>query len=181
MNLIWRFIWTVLFSRFNATIEHTETCATTFRALPTDVDLLWHMNNGRYFSFMDLARINFMIRCGFFSKLRKNKIYPVIASEMIRFKKSINLWEQFTLTSQLMGWDHRFFYVKHKVINSANEICAIALIKARFLKSKEGAQDTAQVLHVIGIDTPSPALPDWIHTWNQADKTLYDHVTGSHT
>lgn len=181
MNLIWRFLWVILFSRFDRPVNFTEKSRTKFRVLPSDVDLLWHMNNGRYFSFMDLARINFMIRCGFFSKLRKQKFYPVIASEMIRFKKSVNLWDRFSITVKLTGWDHRFFYITHEVINSANELCAIALIKARFLTSKDGVQETAQALQVIGIDTPSPQLPDWVHTWNESDKVLHDLTVERHT
>ena len=36
------------------------------RVLPNDLDLLWHMNNGRYLSLMDQGRVDLMVRraCG---------------------------------------------------------------------------------------------------------------------
>lgn len=173
MNLIWRFIWAVLFSKYNRPANFKDETSTTFRVLPTDVDLLFHMNNGRYFSFMDLGRINFMIRCGFFKQLREHKIYPVIASEMMRFKKSIGIWKQFSLSTKLLGWDEKFFYLLQQFKNENDDIYAFGLVKACFL-TKGKLLTTSDVLNIIDISENSPTLPDWVKTWVDADKDLHD-------
>src|SRR5438105_6905615 len=100
MNLIWRFIWILIISKFQPPTDLFSINSTTFRVLPTDVDVLLHINNGRYFSLMDIARINVMIRSNMMRILQKHKIYGVVASEMMRFKKSIRLFQRFTLTSE---------------------------------------------------------------------------------
>ena len=120
MNLIWRLLWTILFSRFSKPLGLFDEGSTTFCVLFTDVDVLLHMNNGRYFSLMDLARINFMIRNKAFYTLKKHRIYPVVASEMIRFKKSLNLFQYFQLTTRIIGWDENSF-ISCNISNAAKK------------------------------------------------------------
>lgn len=92
MNLIWRFLYTIITSRFQKKVSLFEVTRTRFRVLPTDIDILLHMNNGRYFSMADLARLNYIMRHKNFSIYKKNKILAVIASEMMRFTKSLKCW-----------------------------------------------------------------------------------------
>ena len=58
-----------------------DTAATAFRVAPTDLDLLGHMNNGRYLTIMDLARLDLMTRSGFWARLRRRGWYPVVAGQ----------------------------------------------------------------------------------------------------
>ncbi len=41
-----------------------EPSRAAFRVLPNDCDLNFHMNNGRYLSFMDLGRVHLMAQTG---------------------------------------------------------------------------------------------------------------------
>jgi acyl-CoA thioesterase FadM len=173
MNLIWRFLWVIIFSRFAKTMNFFDVNTTSFRVLPTDIDLLMHMNNGRYLSLMDLARIDFMIRCKVFPILAKNSIYPVIASEMIRFRKSLDLFQRFDISTQLLGWDDKFFYVR-QYFKRGNEIYAFGLVKACFLQKSSGLRTPKQILDLISIDQASPALPAWVNNWQLADQAFYN-------
>lgn len=175
MNVIWRFLWTILFSRFDKPLGLLDKGSTTYRVLPTDIDVLLHMNNGRYFSLMDLARINFMIRSKFFAPLKAKKIYPVIASEMMRFKKSLNLWKKFSLTSQIIGWDDKFFYVLQSFVYK-DDVHAMGLIKARFIQPGKGPLSPQNVLDVVGAKDLSPVMPDWVMAWQEADRAMYNQV-----
>src|SRR5690348_8261743 len=100
MNLFWRFLRIILFSRFSSHLGLFDESSIFFRVLPTDIDVLMHMNNGRYLSLLDLARVDFMIRNKVFPILKQHKIYPVVASEMIRFKKSIGLFKRFEVSTR---------------------------------------------------------------------------------
>lgn len=175
MNLMWRFLWTILFSRFSSTVELFDEGSTNFRVLPTDVDVLLHMNNGRYFSLMDLARINIMIRNKVFYTLKKHKIYPVVASEMIRFRKSLNLFQRFQLSTHILGWDEKFFYIKHHFKYKGVEY-AMSLVKACTLRQSGGSVSPMEIMELLGVKNASPPLPSWVNYWLQADQQFYDET-----
>lgn len=173
MNLIWRFLWIILFSRFDSPTGILNKSIITFLVLPTDIDVLMHMNNGRYFSLLDLARINLMIRNNVFSNLKKQGIYPVVASEMIRFKKSLNLFQRFQITTQIIGWDETFFYIAHQ-FKVKNELYALCLVKVRMLHTGGGKISPAEVVQLIEPNLQTPTLPNWLEYWLQADKEFYN-------
>jgi acyl-CoA thioesterase FadM len=176
MNLIWRFLWVILFSRFSSPIDLFDTCFTSFRVMPTDVDLLMHLNNGRYFSLMDIARMDFMIRNNIFPILKKNKIYPVVGSEMIRFKKSIHLFKRFQITTRLLGWDEKYFYIVQH-FKCHHEVCAISLVKACMLQvGGNRIVNTNEILELIGVKHDPLIMPDWVNDWQRADQEFNDEV-----
>ena len=108
MNLIFRTILQLIRSRRRPALAITDVGRAPFRTLLTDIDVLGHMNNGVYLSIMDLGRMDLMIREGFWAKLRAAKMYPVMVSETITFRKSLSLWQRFTAktkTQQLWYYD----------------------------------------------------------------------------
>lgn len=98
--------------RFRSSLRMTDLCVTPFRVWPTDLDVLLHMNNGKYFSLMDIARTDLMIRAKTLKILSSKGIYPVVASESIKFKKSLNPFKKFEIQTQVLGWDDKNFYLK---------------------------------------------------------------------
>jgi len=172
MNLIWRFFWVILFSRFSPAVNFLDNCSTSFRVLPTDCDVLLHMNNGRYFSFLDIARIDFMIRNNSFKLVRKEKMYGVVASEIIRFKRSINIFKRFEIVTRIVSWDANFFYIVH-YFKTENELCALAGVKICFLHAKKGRIKTKEILDIIGITHTPNAMPEWLEMWQDTDQLLY--------
>ena len=175
MNLIWRFFWVMIFSRFAKPITGLAESSIRFRVLPTDVDFLLHMNNGRYFSLLDLARIDFCIRNRSLPILRKNKIYAVAASEMIRFKKSLDLFQRFDIMTRLIGWDSKFFYFTHH-FKKNGEVYALCLVKGCFLHKEKGTLNPNDVIKLIGYTESSPILPHWVKHWQEADRE-FNHET----
>lgn len=173
MNLIWRFFWVILFSRFEKPLNILDESSITFRVLPTDVDLLMHMNNGRYFSLLDLARINLISRSGVLARLEKNRIYPVVASEMIRFRKSLRLFQRFEISTKIIGWDEMFYYIIHH-FKVGNDVYALCIVKARMLRKGGGKVSPSELATIIGMNPESPPIPDWIQYWQRADKEFYD-------
>lgn len=173
MNLIWRLLRILIFSRFATKLGIFDQSKTFFRVWPTDLDPLMHMNNGKYFSLMDLSRLDFMIRSNTLPILKKNKIYPVIASEMMRFRKSLQPFQRFALTSRLLGWDDKFIYLEQFFIYK-KEIYALSLVKTRFMRKPKGLVDPAELMELMGIKAPSPALPAWVTDWQAADQAFHD-------
>lgn len=164
MNLYFRLLWIFLFSRFQPKLDYLEKCRTRFRVWLTDLDLLFHMNNGKYFSIMDLARINLLIRSGLAKVMRTNGFYPVLAGETIRFKKSLKLFTAFDVQTQTVGWDEKNFYLEQFFIVN-DEIYAHALIKARMLHKSGNKMSPADCLRAANRSEISPPFPEYLTTW----------------
>ena len=69
MNLYLRLVWLYARSRFRSRLAPQDTAVTPFRVWPSDLDTLWHMNNGKYLSIMDLGRMDLMMRSGTWSRI----------------------------------------------------------------------------------------------------------------
>ena len=60
MHMLLRTILHAWISRFGKRIGHYDVAYTRFRVLPTDLDILRHMNNGVYLSIFDVGRFDML-------------------------------------------------------------------------------------------------------------------------
>lgn len=134
------------------------------RTLPTDIDVLRHMNNGRYLSLFDLGRWDLLLRTGLADAMRTRGWYAVVSSETITFRKSLGLWQRFTIESRLIGHDDRAIYLEHRAV-VAGEIYARAIIRARMLKRSGGSVSHEELFGAVGRPEGLPEVPDWVHDW----------------
>ncbi|XP_077019298.1 protein THEM6 isoform X2 [Tamandua tetradactyla] len=65
------------------------------RVLPSDLDLLLHMNNARYLREADVARAAHLTRCGVLGALRELGARAVLAASCARYRRSLRLLEPF--------------------------------------------------------------------------------------
>ena len=105
MNLFLRLIWLAVAGRFRRAVSALGPCRTPFRVWPSDLDVLRHVNNGVYFSLMDVARVDLIRRAGLFGKLRERGWYPVALAETIQFRRSLTLFQRFDIVTRVLGWD----------------------------------------------------------------------------
>ncbi len=110
-----------------------DPCYTSFLIGPLDLDTNLHVNNGRYFSIMDMGRFDMLIKPKVFWKLAFGGYYPVVVSESIRFKRSLGLFNFFTIKTEIESWDEKDFYIR-QIFYHKNQIMAVGYIKGRFLK-----------------------------------------------
>ncbi|WP_338069498.1 thioesterase family protein [Specibacter cremeus] len=73
------------------------------RVWPTDADVNLHINNGVYFSLMDLGRFDLTVRSGIWRVLRERRRNPVAGAETISFRRSLRLWQRFSIESRIIG------------------------------------------------------------------------------
>jgi acyl-CoA thioesterase FadM len=137
------------------------------RVLPTDLDILGHMNNGVYLSIMDLGRMDLMIREGFWAKLRAQKMYPVMVSETITFRRSLNPWERFILETRVIGVDDKAVFVEQRFVIDG-EIAASAMTRARFLQVGGPTVSIERLSELAGVDLTEFELPSWVKDWAAA-------------
>ncbi|MBC7724125.1 MAG: thioesterase family protein [Burkholderiaceae bacterium] len=134
------------------------------RVLPTDLDVLGHMNNGVYLSIMDLGRMDLMQRSGSWQAIARAGVYPVAASETISFRKSLQPWQRFTLETRIVGYDDRALYVEQRFV-VAGELFARGFIRARFLRRTGGTVTIPELAAITGADPSEVELPGWLSTW----------------
>lgn len=142
---------------------------TYFRTWPTDLDPLMHMNNGVYLSLMDLGRIDLMLRSGAFSKARKKGIYPVVASQTIRYRRSLKLFQPFTIKTKILCWDDKYFFIEQSFW-SKGEPYTNAIVRGRFLNKSGGKVSPKEIMALIGLDLESPAMPRAVELWIESEK-----------
>lgn len=137
----------------------------TLRVLPTDIDVLRHVNNGVYFSLMDVARADLWLRSGIVKELRGSGWYPVVGAETMRFRRSLKLFDRFVITSRVIGWDEKAFLFEHTFLRRF-EVVAEAVVRVRVLARGGRPVPTAEVLNRLGESGPPPPLPGWVELWN---------------
>ncbi len=164
--MILRTLWIFLRRSSLQKVSFMDETEYTMRVLPTDLDLLWHVNNGVYFCFMDFGRWDMIFRNGSFDLTKKNGWYTVVAGETIRFKRSLQLWDKFTMKTKIIGHDNKYFFVQQKFFCKGKEM-ATGLVKIRFLKQKGGTVSTNEVLTAFNI--PEQLSPELSRDWAQFD------------
>lgn len=168
MNLFGRILWLLLSFRFRSKTRFFEESEIGFRVWPSDLDTNMHMNNGVYLSIMDLARTDLVLRSGLMKVVKKNGWYPVVASQTIRYRRSLDPFRKFSVRTQLIGWDERFFFIQQKFM-LGKEVAALALVKGRFLKTTGGGVYPGEIAQAMGESATSPAMADWVGQWTTAE------------
>lgn len=162
-------IWFLRSSR-RKRLKITDVGRMSMRVVLTDIDTLRHVNNGMYLSFMDLGRVDLMLRSGAWPALSKRGYYPVVASQTISYRKSLQLWQKFDLETRLIGLDAKAVYCEQR-FTVDGEIYARGFVKARFLKKTGGTVTVAELTDAVGADLAELELPEWLEQWS-ADVAL---------
>lgn len=134
------------------------------RALPTDIDVLGHINNGIYLTLMDLGRFDLMLRAGVWQRMSAAGVYPVARSSTIAHRVSIRLWQRYTLETRIVGWDDRSVFIEQRFI-LRGQIAARGWVRASFIRKGEGPVPTARLIELLDLEVtpfpPSPELARW--------------------
>lgn len=139
------------------------------RVLPTDLDLLWHVNNGVYFSFMDFGRWDMIFRNGVYDLSMHKGWYSVVAGETIKFRRSLKLWDKFTLQTKVIGHDEKYFFIQQRFV-CRGEVMATGLVKVRFLKRKGGTVSVPEVLEAFKWDEIENTAQELSEEWYKIDQ-----------
>lgn len=166
MHFFFRTLLQTIRGRFRSPLGVWDVASTPFRVLPTDLDVYKHMNNGVYLSVLDLARIDLMQRCGLWKEFAARGWYPVVVAETISFRRSLELWERFTVETRLLGFDEKAVYVEQRFV-VGGEVSARAYIRARFLRRSGGVVPVDE-LRAVAVEMPDDGrMPEWVLQWGR--------------
>lgn len=114
MNLIFRMLFVIIRSWFLKRIGVGNFASElNLRVLPNDIDINFHMNNGRYLTICDLNRVDVFARSGLLKAMFKRNWIPVIAEHTMTYKKPLGIFERYEVKLEVMRWDEKYFYMTH--------------------------------------------------------------------
>ncbi|OIH99048.1 MULTISPECIES: acyl-CoA thioesterase [Curtobacterium] len=175
MNLYFRLLLLQLRTRLRARVGGRRRASlwdevrTPFRVVPTDLDPLRHVNNGKYLSMLDLGRLDLMLRSGYWAALSEHGWYPVVSAQTITYKRSLTLGQRFELRTHVLGVDDRAVYLEQTFVRQG-AVMARAVVQARFLRRSGGTVPTADLLEAAGGADRDLTVPDWVHDWASATR-----------
>ena len=146
MNLIFRMCYVFILSLFRERIGLDNLVSQlSLRVLPNDLDLNFHMNNGRYLTICDLNRVDLFIRSGLMKAMFKRRWMPVIAEHTMSYKKPLNVFEHYYVSMQVTRWDEKYFYMTHTFCNDERIVA-------------EGTSKGCVYARGVGVISPADAL-----------------------
>jgi len=117
MNLVFRMLYVFVLSRFRGPLDFGKPVSRlSLRVLPNDLDINFHMNNGRYLTICDLNRVDLFIRTGLLKAMFKRGWIPVIAEHTMTYKKPLGLFDRYEVQLEVTYSDDKYFYMTHTFI-----------------------------------------------------------------
>lgn len=132
--------------------------------LPNDIDLNLHMNNARYLSIMDYARTHLLARNRLLGHMVRRRWQPLVGAAWLTYRRSLPLFSAFSLTSRMICWDDRWFYIEG-TFTGRHGLAAIGWIKGA-LRGAHGIIDPQRVIEGVAPGVVSPPMPEAIASWN---------------
>ncbi len=169
MILLFRFVLTLAKAAFRSKIGPLDSSLVRFTVLPHDCDLNIHLNAGRFLSFMDIARVELLVRMRVLRRVIGRGWRPVVGGVVIRYRRSVEPFERFTIQSRVVGWDDKWFYIEHTLNRNDGSMAAMAYART-LLRKKGGTVHPRELIEMTGLpDAESPPLPSFVEEWRPAE------------
>ncbi len=158
---------TLIRARFRSKLNLEDKSVLKLRAGLTDIDMFMELNNARYFTCMELGRWDFSYRVGLIRLMKKLNWGLAVGGASVRFRRRIPFLSKFTLTTQLICHDGRWFYFLQET-HIRYKICSSALMKVG-VTSKNGLVPAIEVIKHIDRGDWGANIPDWVTAWIEAE------------
>lgn len=156
--LIFRLILVIARNALRSRVDLDGESVIRTRVWPTDMDLNFHLNDGRYVSLTGLGRVDLMMRTGLLRRALRRGWRPVVGGIVIRYRREIRAMERFRVITKIIGWDEKWFYFEHR-FEKNGDVAAVSYARG-VMRAREGGVPSADVLALVGWTKPSPPLPD---------------------
>lgn len=178
MNLWLRLIWLVLTARWRGGLEPPFGLSRlSLRVWPHDLDTSLHLNNGRYWTMMDLGRTDLMLRMGLWRAWLRHGWTPVITAGTIRFRRELKPFRAFTLESRVLCWEDTTLVMEHRLVSrdaKDNDVThAVALVKGGLYDRKARRfVPIEELMQEMGIAGASPQPSVEVRAFLSAEETM---------
>ena len=132
---------------------------------PNDIDFNLHLNNARYLNIMDYARMHLLARTGLLEHVLRARWQPMVGAVWITYRRSLPVFSSFWLSSRLVCWDERWFYME-QTFEGRQGLAAVGWVKG-VLRDKRGTVEPQAAIERVAPGVVSPPMPEAIGTWNE--------------
>lgn len=178
MNLWLRLLCLIVASLFKLRLDPArDVSRLPFRVWPHDLDTSLHMNNGRYWTLMDLGRTDMMIRSGLWRPVLRHGWVPVVNAGQIRFRRELRLFQTFTLETRILTWSETHVVMEHRLVSRTRDgspvLNAIALVRAALYdRAAKSYVPMARLMGEAGVAAEAPDAGPEVKAFLHAEETL---------
>ena len=176
MNLYLRLLTTLLIALFERRVDTSYACSQCFLVLPTDIDVFGHMNNGRYLQIMDISRARWMVRTGTFRAVRKRGWGLALGGNLIRYRRPLRAGQQYTVSTRLVCWDKRWFYLEHAFRDRTGRECAVGVSRAT-VRDRHSCVPTSAVMQEVDRGAIPPPVPQYLQDWLAIENSMFEEAS----
>ena len=167
MSIWLRFIWVIVSGFFKKSLTLSDVSILPQRVWLDELDINVHMNNAKYLAVMDLGRTDWIVRSGGWRLMIHEKMSPVVGGAMVRYRRSLKLFQRYDLKTRLLGWDDRWLYIE-QTMECRDGIACIAVQRTTFTK-KGKLVPPQELAGLLGHDAAAMPAPDWTQAWSETD------------
>ena len=155
-------------------VDLLATTRVSLRVWPNDLDLNFHVNNGRYLALADIGRIHWFVSTGVLAVARAQNAFPVVGDAIARFRRDLKAFEAFDIHTRLIGWNHKWGFLEHRFVRNSRVIGVVAV--RGIFKSPGGPLDPGVLLAALAHAAPSPDLPEWAAHFHRSGESLSESL-----
>jgi acyl-CoA thioesterase FadM len=116
------------------------------RCTLADLDWMLHMNNGRYLRHCDIARTTFYTCNCLWQAAKSLGTVIVVASSTIRYRRSINPFQAYSIVTRLVWWDEKNLYIEQNFLNPKDGFIFASVYVKAAIKSAPKDSSTRALL-----------------------------------
>jgi acyl-CoA thioesterase FadM len=104
-----------------------------FRVLPTDLDLNLHLTNSRYAQWMDVGRLDLLLRAGLVGELWRTGTSPVVVEFTTQFRRELRLGQRVEVVTEAVRREGRALWLEQtfRVGPTVHAVARVKLLAVR--------------------------------------------------
>ena len=157
MRLRLRLLWLLLTAPWRSRMHALDEAVLRLRIHLNDIDVRV-MTNDRILAFMDLGRVDLIIRTGLLRPMMRNGWTPVVLFAAVRFRQPLRLFRAYEMRTRILYWDERAFYIEQR-FEREGRVVATGYVCAT-LRSGEGVVPAATIIAATGQHVTKPEKPE---------------------
>jgi hypothetical protein len=150
-------------------LDVTREYRADYRVWPTEAEFSV-VENARYGYLLVLERFRFVFATTLWKICLKRHWTAVMGAQIYRVKRPLHRWQKFSIITQPLSWDDKWFYFEQRIESSGKLVCS-AVVSCIFI-AKDRKIPTAEILDLVGIKTPSPEFSESVQKFIQAADSL---------
>lgn len=178
MNLWLRLLWLLATFRMRPRLALPGGASLLpFRVWFHDLDTSLHLNNGRYWTLMDLGRTDLVLRSGLWRAILRHRWVSVVNAGTIRFRREMRLFRTFDLETRILCWRENWLVMQHRMLMRGRDgteiVAAVALVRAAIYdRDAKAYVPVSRLLREIGVAAESPPPSPEVEAFLASEEVL---------